>query len=191
MKLRMLNGSHSTMAYLGYLAGYEYITDVMGDEDFVRLIHGLMTQEVMPTLDMPGVDLGAYRDKLLDRFRNPALKHRTWQIAMDGSQKSSPSACLPPFASALPAGQGFERLGLGVAAWMRYVIGIDEKGDNIDVRDPWRCACRPSPPMPGTMPRRSISGCRALERFSAPTWPKTRALPKPSPPISTACSRSG
>src|SRR5690606_20189852 len=49
MKLRMLNGAHSTMAYLGYLAGHEYISDVMGDETFVALIHGLMTDEVMPT----------------------------------------------------------------------------------------------------------------------------------------------
>lgn len=135
MKLRMLNGSHSTMAYLGYLAGYDYISDVMGDPDFVKLIHGLMTEEAMPTLDMPGVDLGAYRDQLLDRFRNPALKHRTWQIAMDGSQKL-PQRLLGTIRERLKAGQGFERLGLGVAAWMRYVTGIDEKGDNIDVRDP-------------------------------------------------------
>src|SRR5215217_3567914 len=134
-KLRMLNGSHSTMAYLGYLAGYEYISDVMGDEDFVRLIHGLMTEEAMPTLDMPGVDLGAYRDQLLDRFRNPALKHRTWQIAMDGSQKL-PQRLLGTIRERLKAGQPFERLGLGVAAWMRYVVGIDENGDSIDVRDP-------------------------------------------------------
>lgn len=135
MKLRMLNGSHSTMAYLGYLAGYDYISDVMGDDDFVRLIHGLMTEEVMPTLDMPGVDLGAYRDQLLERFRNPALKHRTWQIAMDGSQKL-PQRLLGTIRERLAAGQDVERLGLGVAAWMRYVVGIDEKGDNIDVRDP-------------------------------------------------------
>ncbi|WP_108461438.1 mannitol dehydrogenase family protein [Devosia naphthalenivorans] len=135
MKLRMLNGSHSTMAYLGYLAGYEYISDVMGDEDFVALIHGLMTDEVMPTLDMPGVDLGAYRDQLLERFRNPALKHRTWQIAMDGSQKL-PQRLLGTIRDRLAAGQPFERLGLGVAAWMRYVVGIDEKGEVIDVRDP-------------------------------------------------------
>jgi fructuronate reductase len=135
MKLRMLNGSHSTMAYLGYLAGYEYISDVMGDEDFVRLIHGLMTEEVMPTLDMPGVDLGAYRDQLLERFRNPALKHRTWQIAMDGSQKL-PQRLLGTIRDRIAAGQPFERLGLGVAAWMRYVVAIDEKGENIDVRDP-------------------------------------------------------
>jgi fructuronate reductase len=135
MKLRMLNGSHSTMAYLGYLAGYEYISDVMGDPDFVELVHGLMTEEAMPTLDMPGVDLGAYRDQLLDRFRNPALKHRTWQIAMDGSQKL-PQRLLGTILERLKAGQPFERLGLGVAAWMRYVTGIDEKGENIDVRDP-------------------------------------------------------
>ena len=135
MKLRMLNGSHSTMAYLGYLSGYEYISDVMGDENLVELIHGLMTEEAMPTLDMPGVDLGAYRDQLLDRFRNPALKHRTWQIAMDGSQKL-PQRLLGTIRDRLAAGQPFERLGLGVAAWMRYVIGIDEKGETIDVRDP-------------------------------------------------------
>ncbi len=135
MKLRMLNGSHSTMAYLGYLAGYEHIADVMGDADFVKLIHGLMTEEVMPTLDMPGTDLGAYRDQLLERFRNPALKHRTWQIAMDGSQKL-PQRLLGTIRDRLAAGQGFERLGLGVAAWMRYVTGIDETGESIDVRDP-------------------------------------------------------
>lgn len=135
MKLRMLNGSHSTMAYLGYLAGYEYVSDVMGDPDFVRLIHGLMTEEAMPTLDMPGVDLGSYRDQLLARFSNPALQHRTWQIAMDGSQKL-PQRLLGTIRDRLKAGQPFERLALGVAAWMRYVVGIDEKGENIDVRDP-------------------------------------------------------
>jgi len=135
MKLRMLNGSHSTMAYLGYLAGYEYISDVMSDDSFVALIHGLMTDEAMPTLDMPGVDLGAYRDQLLERFRNPALKHRTWQIAMDGSQKL-PQRLLGTIRDRLDAGLPFERLGLGVAAWMRYVVGIDENGDTIDVRDP-------------------------------------------------------
>ena len=135
MKLRMLNGSHSTMAYAGYLGGYEYIAEVMGDPAYVKLIHGLMTEEAMPTLDMPGVDLGAYRDQLLERFRNPALKHRTWQIAMDGSQKL-PQRLLGTIRDRLKAGQGFERLALGVAAWMRYVTGVAEDGSEIDVRDP-------------------------------------------------------
>ena len=135
MKLRMLNGSHSTMAYAGYLGGYEYIADVMGDAAYAKLVHGLMTEEVMPTLDMPGTDLGAYRDQLLERFRNPALKHRTWQIAMDGSQKL-PQRLLGTIRDRLKAGQGIERLALGVAAWMRYVTGVDEEGSEIDVRDP-------------------------------------------------------
>ncbi|WP_109442349.1 mannitol dehydrogenase family protein [Devosia elaeis] len=135
MKLRMLNGAHSTMAYSGYLGGYEYIAEVMGDPAYVKLVHGLMTEEVMPTLDMPGVDLGAYRDQLLERFRNPALKHRTWQIAMDGSQKL-PQRLLGTIRDRLKAGQGIERLALGVAAWMRYVTGVAEDGSEIDVRDP-------------------------------------------------------
>ena len=135
MKLRMLNGSHSTMAYLGYLAGYQYIAEVMGDPAYVKLIHGLMTEEAMPTLDMPGVDLGKYRDELLERFRNPALKHRTWQIAMDGSQKL-PQRLLGTIRDRLEAGQQITRLALGVAGWMRYVTGVDENGNEIDVRDP-------------------------------------------------------
>jgi fructuronate reductase len=88
MKLRLLNGSHSTLAYLGYLAGYETVADTMADEAFARLIRGLMDEEVTSTLHMPpGADLESYKNALIERFKNPALKHHTWQIAMDGSQK--------------------------------------------------------------------------------------------------------
>lgn len=135
MKLRMLNGSHSTLAYLGYLAGHQHVADAMRDEAFVKLIHGLMTEEVMQTLHMPGTDLPAYRDELLARFANPALKHRTWQIAMDGSQKL-PQRLLGTIRDRLQAALPVTRLALGVAAWMRYVTGIDENGEAIDLRDP-------------------------------------------------------
>jgi fructuronate reductase len=135
MKLRMLNGSHSTLAYLGYLAGRQYVSDVMKAPDFVRLIRGLMTEEVMPTLDMPGTDLGAYRDELLERFANPALRHKTWQIAMDGSQKL-PQRLLGTIRDRLATKQPVTRLALGVAAWVRYVTGVDESGGPIDVKDP-------------------------------------------------------
>lgn len=136
MKLGMLNGGHSTLAYLGYLAGDETVADTMGDPAFRQLIHDLMTHEVMPTLTMPdSVDLPAYRDALLDRFSNTALKHRTWQIAMDGSQKL-PQRLLGTIRDQLAAGRGIDRLALGVAAWMRYATGIDEQGNAIDVRDP-------------------------------------------------------
>jgi fructuronate reductase len=138
MKLRMLNGSHSTLAYLGYLAGHQYVAEAIGDPAIRNLIHGLMTHEAMPTLPMPRADLEAYRDALLARFANPALKHRTWQIAMDGSQKL-PQRLLGTIRDRLAAGAGgadITRLALGVAGWMRYVTGVDETGQSIDVKDP-------------------------------------------------------
>jgi len=135
MKLRMLNGSHSTMSYLGYLGGYQYVNEAIADAGIKTLIHGLMTEEVMPTLPMDKAELAAYRDALLARFANPALKHRTWQIAMDGSQKL-PQRLLGTIRDRLAAGAPFSRLALGVAAWMRYVTGIDEQGGAIDVKDP-------------------------------------------------------
>jgi len=135
MKLRMLNGSHSTMAYLGYLSGYQYVNEAIGDPAIHKLIHGLMSDEAMPTLPMDRVVLEAYRDQLLARFANPALKHRTWQIAMDGTQKL-PQRLLGTIRDRLVKGQSIQRLALGVAAWMRYVTGIDEDGNPIDVKDP-------------------------------------------------------
>jgi fructuronate reductase len=136
MKLRLLNGSHSTLAYLGYLAGYETVSQVMGDAAFARLVQDLMAEEVTPTLQVPpGADLAGYRRSLLVRFANPALKHRTWQIAMDGSQKL-PQRLLSTISDRLKAGAPIPRLALGVAAWMRYVTGRDENGNPIDVRDP-------------------------------------------------------
>lgn len=135
MKLRMLNGSHSTLAYLGYLAGHQYVADAIAAPEFRALINGLMTNEAMATLRMPGTDLGAYRDQLLARFANPALQHRTWQIAMDGSQKL-PQRFLGTITDLMAAGQPYTRLALGVAAWMRYATGVDEQGKAIEVKDP-------------------------------------------------------
>ena len=141
MKLRMLNGSHSTMAYLGYLSGYQYVNEAIANPAIRTLIHGLMTEEAMPTLPMDKAELGRYRDQLLDRFANPALKHRTWQIAMDGSQKL-PQRLLGTITDRLAANQPITRLALGVAAWMRYVTGIDEQGNPIEVKDPLAARCR-------------------------------------------------
>ena len=136
MKLRLLNGAHSSLAYLGYLAGYETVSDAMADPAMAAYVRRLMDEEVTPTLTVPpGADLDAYKDALIARFHNPALKHRTWQIAMDGSQKL-PQRLLGTVRDRLAAGQPIDCLALGVAAWMRYVTGIDEQGNAIDVRDP-------------------------------------------------------
>lgn len=135
MKLRMLNGSHSFLAYLGYLAGYQHINDCMGDENYRRAAHDLMLKEQAPTLKVQNVDLARYADLLIARYTNPALRHRTWQIAMDGSQKL-PQRMLDSVRWHLADSSSFTLLALGVAGWMRYVGGVDEQGNAIEVCDP-------------------------------------------------------
>ncbi|MFV0385095.1 mannitol dehydrogenase family protein [Paracoccus sp. (in: a-proteobacteria)] len=136
MKLRMLNGTHSALAYLGYLAGYETIADTIADPAFSTLVRRLWRDEIIPALTPPpGEDLAAYADALHARYANPAIRHRTWQIAMDGSQKL-PQRILGTITENRACGRAVPGLTLAVAAWMRYVSGRDEKGGTIDVRDP-------------------------------------------------------
>ncbi|MCQ4160805.1 mannitol dehydrogenase family protein [Roseomonas sp. GC11] len=136
MKLRLLNGAHSALAYLGYLAGHETIGDTMADPAFTAFLRGLWREEILPVLPPPpGMDLLAYTEALAARFANPAIRHRTWQIAMDGSQKL-PQRLLGTVRERLAQGLPVERLALVVAAWVRYAGGVDERGQPIDVRDP-------------------------------------------------------
>ena len=136
MKLRLLNGSHSALAYLGYLGGYEYVAQAVADPAYRAFVRALMDEEVAPTLTLPpGVDLAGYTASLLERFANPRMAHRTWQIAMDGSQKL-PQRLLGTVRDNLAAGRPIPRLALAVAAFLRYAAGVDEQGRPIDVRDP-------------------------------------------------------
>ena len=80
-------------------------------------------------------DLGAYSRALMTRFRNPALPHRTQQIAMDGSQKL-PQRLLGTVRDNLAAGRPVDTAALAVAGWIRYASGTDEQGSAIAVSDP-------------------------------------------------------
>ena len=136
MKLRLLNASHSAFAYLGFLAGFEFIYEVAAQPPFVAWMRRFMADEVSPALVPPhGIDLAAYRDELVRRFANPALPHRTQQVAMDGSQKL-PQRILATVRDNLVANRSVELAALAVAGWMRYAYGEDEQGRAIAVSDP-------------------------------------------------------
>jgi fructuronate reductase len=107
----------------------------MEDENYRLAARALMLQEQAPTLKVKGVDLQHYADLLIERYSNPALRHRTWQIAMDGSQKL-PQRMLDSIRWHIAHGSHFALLALGVAAWMRYVGGVDEHGQAIEISDP-------------------------------------------------------
>lgn len=134
-KLRLLNGSHSAIAYLGALSGYEHVHEAVAVPAFRAFIEALWDEAQTTLNPPPGLDLAAYRDELMARFSNSALMHRTRQIAMDGSQKL-PQRLLAGAAERLTAGQGIEAMALGVAAWMRWQEGVTESGEAVVVDDP-------------------------------------------------------
>ena len=175
MKLRMLNGSHSIIAYLGYLGGYAYVSEAMADPALQSLIHGFMTEEVIGTLPKDFCDLAAYRDALLERFHNPALRHRTWQIAMDGSQKL-PQRLLGTIRDRLARNLPVTRAALGVAAWMRYVTGVDEQGREIEVRDPLSARLRSISESAGESSPRLADGLLGVTEIFGNDLPRSETL---------------
>lgn len=136
-KLRMLNATHSMLAYLGGLRGYETIAEAVRDAELAGFAGELMTRDVVPTLSPPeGLDLTAYGASVLERFANPALKHRTAQVAMDGSVKL-PVRLLGTVRDRLAAGAEPRLASLAVAGWMVYVAsGKDVNGRELVLDDP-------------------------------------------------------
>ena len=135
-KLRLLNGSHSALAYFGCLEGYEYIHEVIADDDMAAFVRRLMEGELVPTLYIPdGFDVVRYMASLNERFANPALRHRTTQVAMDGSQKL-PQRLINTAMERLDGNEGIAAISLAIAAWIRYVTVEDKRGRRNDIDDP-------------------------------------------------------
>lgn len=135
MKLRCLNGAHSTLSYLGQLTGRETVADAMQLPLITEALDALWL-EVREVLKAPkGVDTGAYVDSLKQRFRNPALKHRTAQIAMDGSQKL-PQRLLAPLRDRIARGLASPAIATAIAAWMHYAVKVAHDPSGAPLSDP-------------------------------------------------------
>lgn len=134
-KLRLLNGAHSGIAYLGGLAGLDFVHDFVALPEGIRFVEALWDEATTTLSPPPGLDLPAYRAALRARFANSALQHRTRQIAMDGSQKL-PQRLLASIAHRRERGRPVPALTLAVAAWMRWQTGRDEAGRSFVVDDP-------------------------------------------------------
>ena len=123
MKLRCLNGAHSTLAYMGQLTNCDTVADAMNQSLISTLLDDFWA-EVLQVLHAPsGVDTKVYVQQLKQRFRNPALKHRTLQIAMDGSQKL-PQRILVSLRERLARGLPCPALATAIAGWMHFVVKV-------------------------------------------------------------------
>ena len=132
-KLRMLNGSHTSMALIGAVTGRPFIADCIGAPHIRRFVRGLMTHEVAPHLLRR--DWADYRDALIERFANPHLRHSVHQIATDSSLKI-PLRWVPSIEAQLAQGSSVEHHALAVAVWLRHGLAMDEHGQAYTVNDP-------------------------------------------------------
>ena len=130
-KLRLLNGAHSSLAYLGLLAGHETVAGAMDDVDLAAFVGTMMKRDILPTLKAPrGLDLNVYIEAILKRFRNPAIRHALAQIAWDGSQKL-PFRLLGTIQDNLEAGRPIDRLCVPITAWMHFVRRKAADGEQV------------------------------------------------------------
>lgn len=134
-KLRLLNGAHSAMAYLGGLAGVERV-DGFVEETTGRSYVSMLWDEIETGLAVPPeFNVPEYRNALMRRFANRALRHRLRQIAIDGSQKL-PQRLVAPAAELIARGKKPRAIALAIAGWMQWQSGRDDKGKAFEVDDP-------------------------------------------------------
>ncbi|KPF54660.1 MULTISPECIES: mannitol dehydrogenase family protein [unclassified Novosphingobium] len=130
-KLRLLNGAHSTLAYVGLGLGHETVAQAMQDAALARFVERLMREDIAPSvMAPPGLDLSRYIADVLARFANPAIRHLLSQIAWDGSQKL-PYRLLGTVREALEAGRPITRLAVPIAAWLRFLERAARSGTAI------------------------------------------------------------
>ncbi len=135
MKMRLLNGSHLAMAYLGALHGFTFVHDIMNDSLFNSFIESFM-QEVTPVVpNIAGVSVADYKRSLMERFSNPTINDQVTRIASEGSAKI-PKWLLPSIIELLEQRGRTRLLSLVVASWIFYLgHGIDEHGQSLDIID--------------------------------------------------------
>ena len=136
MKIRLLNGTHSSLAYPGILIGLNYVDEATTHSVISKYIRKIMDAEVTPNLPpVPGINLDQYKDSVIARFASTAIKDGLPRIAMDGSQKL-PNGILAPVRDRLAKGQSIDGLALSIATWIRYLQGADESGKAYNIVDP-------------------------------------------------------
>lgn len=86
-KVHLLNGPHTAMVPLGLLSGLETVEDVMNDEDVSAFLRSMIEQELIPMLDLPAEELQTYAQAVLERFRNPSIRHELRSISLNSISK--------------------------------------------------------------------------------------------------------
>lgn len=136
VKLRMLNASHTVLSFPGLLGGYRFVHEAMADPRILELLQSFLDRDVIPLLEAPpGLALGRYRDSVLERFSNPAINDQLARITSDSGSKI-PVFLADTIRACLDRGGDHRRLAFTLAAFARYLAGVDDKGDRFTPQEP-------------------------------------------------------
>jgi mannitol 2-dehydrogenase len=135
MKLRLLNAGHQVLCFFAYLAGYRLVHEAMRDPVLRRFLRGYLDEEATPVVPpVPGIDLGDYKDSLVERFSGPEVRDTVARLCAESSDRV-PKFLLPVIREQLATGGEIKRAAAVVAAWARYAEGVDEHGQPIEIVD--------------------------------------------------------
>ncbi|HEY0791542.1 MAG TPA: mannitol dehydrogenase family protein [Chthoniobacterales bacterium] len=137
MKLRLLNAGHQAICYIGMLLGYQYAHEAATDPEIRKVLRRMMDVDVTPLLPaVPGIDLDQYKDTLIARFSNSAVRDQLIRIGTEGSARI-PKFVLPSILEQLDRGGSISDLAFTVASWFRYLAGQDDAGRELPIIDPF------------------------------------------------------
>jgi mannitol 2-dehydrogenase len=134
MKMRLLNGGHSTLGYFADLLGLDFIRDAAADPLLRRLLNAYMCEVKHTVPKLPGIDLDEYAETVVRRFSNTAIRDQVARICSEGCAKIA-KFLAPPLTDLLRNGNSPRVLPLVIAGWLHYQRGFDEQGRAMTMAD--------------------------------------------------------
>lgn len=86
-KVKILNGSHTSMVPVAYLCGIDTVREAVTDEDVGMFVRGLVNNEIKPTINLPKEEMDAFAGSVIERFMNPFIRHELMSIALNSTTK--------------------------------------------------------------------------------------------------------
>lgn len=134
-KVGILNGAHTAMVPVSYLYGIDTVREAMENDDIRNFIELAIDEEIIPALDMDEKELKEFKDAVVNRFKNPYVKHMLMDISLNSMAKYK-SRILPQVLETYKrTGKLPKRLLFSLAALIRFYKGVRENGDAIQLRD--------------------------------------------------------
>lgn len=134
-KVGILNGAHTAMVPVSYLFGIDTVREAMENDDIRNFIELAIDEEIIPALDMDEKELKEFKDAVVNRFKNPYVKHMLMDISLNSMAKYK-SRILPQVLETYKrTGKLPKRLLFSLAALIRFYKGVRENGDAIQLRD--------------------------------------------------------